>query len=126
MSSSVTACDTNLDSRFSSTPFLCSVAMKSVSGLDMRNCSSSSRPANTSASWGQNTARRQQQQHKALDSREPNSAYLVGDGDEPEQPSGLAREAALPTARGGEQHVGVLRVQKEKKKHTDQEQNGRT
>lgn len=49
--SSCTRWLTYLLSRFSSDPFLCSVAMKSVSGLVMRNCSSRSLPANTRASW---------------------------------------------------------------------------
>lgn len=53
--SSTIVCDIYLDSRFSSTPFLCNVAMKSVSGLDIRNCISNSRPANTNGSCAQNT-----------------------------------------------------------------------
>lgn len=46
--SSMTLCCTYFDSFFSSMPFLCSVAMKSVSGRDMRNCSSDRRPAKIS------------------------------------------------------------------------------
>ena len=49
--SSVTKCVAYLASRFSSEPFLCSVAIKSVSGRDMRNWHSSSRPAKIRASW---------------------------------------------------------------------------
>lgn len=45
--SSTTTCVTYLDSFFSSMPFLCSVAMKSVRARDMRNCSSMVRDANT-------------------------------------------------------------------------------
>lgn len=51
MSSLVTMWVTYFESRFSSMPFLCSVAMKSVSGLDILNWISSSRPAKTKASW---------------------------------------------------------------------------
>lgn len=43
--SSKTVCVTYLDSFFSSMPFLCSVAMKSVNGRDIRNCNSMMRPA---------------------------------------------------------------------------------
>lgn len=50
MSSSV-LCVTYLASFFSSMPFLCSVAMKSVSGRDMRNCRSRLRPAKIRGSW---------------------------------------------------------------------------
>lgn len=39
-------CVTYLESFFSSMPFLCSVAIKSVSGRDIRNCKSKLRPAN--------------------------------------------------------------------------------
>lgn len=46
--SSRTLCVTYFDSFFSSMPFLCSVAMKSVNALDIRNCSSMIRPANMS------------------------------------------------------------------------------
>lgn len=44
--SSTTVCVTYLDSFFSSMPFLCNVAMKSVRARDIRNCSSSVRDAN--------------------------------------------------------------------------------
>lgn len=44
--SSSTLCVTYLESFFSSIPFLCNVAMKSVNGRDIRNCSSIMRPAN--------------------------------------------------------------------------------
>lgn len=44
--SPMTLCCTYLDSFFSSIPFLWSVAIKSVSGRDIRNCNSIARPAN--------------------------------------------------------------------------------
>ena len=49
--SPVTKCDAYFASRFSSDPFLCRVAIKSVSGRDMRNWHSNSRPAKINASW---------------------------------------------------------------------------
>lgn len=50
-SSSIIVWDTNFESLFSSMPFLCNVAIKSVNGFDIRNCISSSRPVNINASW---------------------------------------------------------------------------
>lgn len=48
--SSMTLCCTYLDNFFSSSPFLCKVAMKSVSGRDILNCVSRTRPAKMSGS----------------------------------------------------------------------------
>lgn len=49
--SPTTLCCTYLDIFFSSMPFLCRVAIKSVRGRDIRNCSSTPRPAKISGSW---------------------------------------------------------------------------
>lgn len=50
--SSKTLCVTYLDNFFSSMPFLCNVAIKSVNALDIRNCNSIIRPANINGPCG--------------------------------------------------------------------------
>lgn len=49
--SSSTLCVTYLDNFFSSMPFLCSVAIKSVNALDILNCNSIMRPAKISGPY---------------------------------------------------------------------------
>lgn len=59
--SSKTVCVTNFDSFFSSMPFLCNVAIKSVNGRDIRNCSSIIRPANINGPCLKYTIEKKQQ-----------------------------------------------------------------